>query len=34
MRSLRVLPFIEEYDYWEPIMRECMGKVVFSECGV
>lgn len=34
MRMFRILPFLEELEYWEPIMEECMGKVPFSLCGV
>lgn len=32
-RFINIHPsFIEETRYWEPIMKECMGKINFSEC--
>lgn len=33
VRGINIYPsFNAETDYWEPIMRECMGKIPFSEC--
>jgi len=33
MRVLNIYPtFIEQVEFWEPIMKECMGKINFSDC--